>query len=87
MVPVNPQMIQHPTAIQMAFDPQGLKASMARGNNVYMGGLPYAPGAGRPRNAQLNFGNNANPAFAQALQNKLASYAQEAKLRQTQGGV
>jgi hypothetical protein len=88
MVPVDPQMIQHPTNMQMAFNPNGIQASMARGNNVYMGGLPYAPNAGRPRNATLNFGQaGSNPAFAQALQNKLASYSQQAQIRQQQGGV
>lgn len=80
------QMIQHPTALQQAFDPRGIQASMARGNNVYMGGLPYAPGAGRPRNPQINFGDMTNPAMQDALQRRMANYGKETRAREARGG-
>lgn len=35
--------------IQQLFDPKGPQGIMARGSNVYAGGLPGPPGAGRPR--------------------------------------
>ncbi len=79
------EMIQHPTDIQQAFDPNGIQASMARGNNVYMGGLPSAPGAGRPRNPTLVQGDATSPAMQQALQNRIANYRVETNKREARG--
>jgi len=79
---VDPKMIQSPTAMEQAFNPNGLQAAAARGSNVYMGGLPYAPGAGRPRNATLNFGDSSAPGFQAALQRRLQEYGNAAKDRQ-----
>jgi hypothetical protein len=71
------QDIQHPTAINAAFDPRGPAGIMARGPNVYMGGLPAAPGAGRPRNPTPAQGDMSSPAMQQAIQNRMRQYATE----------
>jgi len=83
---VDPQTIQHPTSIEQAFEPNGIRAAAARGTNVYMGGLPYAPGAGRPRNPQLNFGNGSDPQMQAALQRKIAQYGIETKQHEARKG-
>jgi hypothetical protein len=66
-----------PNAAMSAFDPRGAHGIAARGNNVYMGGLPSAPGAGRPRNPSPTMGDMSNPAMQDALQRKMQSYGVE----------
>lgn len=61
--------------LQKVFDPKGLKGILARGSNVYMGGSPSAPGAGRPRKPNIVFAQQMNPALLAAIERKLASYA------------
>ena len=56
------------------FDPKGLTGEMARGSNVYLGGLPAAPGAGRPRNAAPVMAQQMNPALLAAINQRLQSY-------------
>jgi len=56
------------------FDPKGLTGEMARGSNVYLGGLPAAPGAGRPRNAAPVMAQQMNPALIAAINQRLMGY-------------
>jgi len=80
---VDPQMIQHPTQMQQAFDPRGIQGALARGTNVYAGGLPAAPGAGRPRNAQISLGQGPlTPAMVEALQRRMQQYGTDSNNRQ-----
>jgi hypothetical protein len=60
-----------------AFDPRGAAGIAARGSNVYMGGLPAAPGAGRPRNPDPTFQDMNDPAMQDALQRKMQNYGRE----------
>jgi hypothetical protein len=92
--PQNPSMrsalelqrnIQHPTDMNAVFSPEGLQGTMARGNNVYLGGLPAAPGAGRPRNPTPNFGDMSSPAMQAALQRQIQSYGTETRAREARG--
>ena len=76
------QMIQHPADMQAVFSPNGLQGAMARGNNVYLGGLPNAPGAGRPPNPTPNFGNIADPAMQAAIQRRIQGRKAETDARQ-----
>src|SRR5580765_355033 len=62
---------------QSAFSPGGLKSQMAVGNNVYMGGLPNAPGAGRPRNPTPTFQDTGDPNMQAALQRRIQQYGVE----------
>jgi len=78
------KMIQNPSAMEMAFSPTGLRAAAARGANVYMGGLPFAPGAGRPRNPTLQFGDMSDPGAQAALQRRIQQYGVKAKQRGAQ---
>jgi hypothetical protein len=64
-----------PTASQKVFDPRGLTGEMARGSNVYLGGLPAAPGAGRPRKPAPVNAQQMNPALMAAINKRLAGYA------------
>lgn len=73
--------IQNPSAMGV-FEPNGLQARMARGDNVYLGGLPNAPGAGRPRNPTPNFGDISSPQMQAALQRRISAYGQETDARQ-----
>ena len=61
--------------MQKVFDPKGLTGEMARGANVYLGGLPSAPGAGRPRNAAPVMAQQMSPALLQAINQRLMGYA------------
>lgn len=76
------QTIQNPTNLMGVFTPNGIQARMARGDNVYMGGLPNAPGAGRPRNPTPNFGDISSPAMQAALERRIAAYGMETDARQ-----
>jgi len=60
--------------IQKVFDPNGLRDILARGSNVYLGGMPAAPGAGRPRKAQPVLAQQMSPALMEAINRRLASY-------------
>lgn len=73
--------IQNPSSMGV-FEPNALQARMARGDNVYLGGLPYAPGAGRPRNPTPNFGDISSPQMQAALQRRLQGYGQETNARE-----
>lgn len=61
--------------MQKMFDPKGLTGEMARGSNVYLGGLPSAPGAGRPRNPAPIMAQQMNPALLAAINQRLQGYA------------
>jgi hypothetical protein len=61
------------------FDPKGLTGQMARGSNVYLGGLPNAPGAGRPRNAQPVMAQQIDPALMAAINKRLMGYGNKGK--------
>jgi hypothetical protein len=63
------------SGMQKMFDPKGLTGEMARGSNVYLGGLPSAPGAGRPRNAAPVMAQQMNPALLAAINQRLQGYA------------
>jgi hypothetical protein len=68
--------LQGPTTkSQKVFDPRGLTGEMARGSNVYLGGLPAAPGAGRPRKPAPVKAQQMNPALMAAINKRLAGYA------------
>ena len=79
------QNIQNPNQMAGVFTPQGLQGTMARGTNVYLGGLPSAPGAGRPRNPTPNFGDMSSPAMQAALQRQIQSYSTETRAREARG--
>lgn len=53
------------------FSAKGLAGMYARGKNVYLGGLPSAPHAGRPRKPAPTFGQM-NPEMLAAIQRRLA---------------
>jgi hypothetical protein len=61
--------------MQKTFDPRGLTGEMARGSNVYLGGLPAAPGAGRPRNPHPVNAQQMSPALLAAINQRLMGYA------------
>jgi hypothetical protein len=61
--------------MQKVFDPRGLTGQLARGSNVYLGGLPSAPGAGRPRKPQPVNAQQMSPALLNAINQRLAGYA------------
>jgi hypothetical protein len=63
------------SGMQKMFDPKGLTGEMARGSNIYLGGLPSAPGAGRPRNAAPVMAQQMNPALLAAINQRLQGYA------------
>jgi hypothetical protein len=63
------------SSAQKVFDPKGLTGEMARGSNVYLGGLPAAPGAGRPRKPQPVNAQQMSPALLAAINQRLAGYA------------
>ena len=69
--------LQGPTGsnMQKVFDPKGLTGEFARGKNVYLGGLPAAPGAGRPRKPAPVNAQQMNPALMAAINQRLAGYA------------
>lgn len=60
--------------MQKVFDPKGLAGLLARGSNVYLGGMPSAPGAGRPRNPNIVHAQQMSPALLEAINRRLASY-------------
>ncbi len=60
------------------FDPKGLQGLLARGSNVYMGGLPNAPRAGRPRKAAPVMAQQISPAILEAINRRLMSYGNSA---------
>lgn len=64
-----------PTQSQRVFDPRGLTGEMARGSNVYLGGLPSAPGAGRPRKPAPVNAQQMSPALMAAINQRLMGYA------------
>jgi len=63
------------TESQKVFDPRGLTGEMARGSNVYLGGLPAAPGAGRPRKPAPVNAQQISPALMAAINKRLSGYA------------
>lgn len=72
-------MLSNPSHLESAFDPRGIKGSMARGDNVYMGGLPNAPGAGRPRNPTPTHADMSDPAMQGALQRRMQQYGEQSQ--------
>lgn len=60
--------------MQKVFDPKGLAGILARGNNIYLGGMPAAPGAGRPRKPAPNMAQQITPALMEAINRRLSSY-------------
>jgi hypothetical protein len=66
-----------------AFDPRGIQGIAARGDNVYMGGLPAAPGAGRPRNPTPTMADTGNPAMQEAIQRRMQNYGKETAQHKT----
>jgi hypothetical protein len=60
--------------MQKVFDPKGLTGQLARGSNVYLGGLPAAPGAGRPRNPAPVMDQQITPALMAAINKRLMGY-------------
>lgn len=60
--------------MQTLFDPKGLQGELARGSNVYAGGLPGPPGAGRPRKpTPVSTGGAAiDPGLMAAVQRRLS---------------
>jgi hypothetical protein len=67
--------------MQKVFDPKGLTGEMARGSNVYLGGLPSAPGAGRPRNPAPVMNQQMNPALMAAINQRLMGYGKSQSVR------
>lgn len=63
------------SSMQKVFDPRGLTGELARGSNVYLGGLPSAPGAGRPRKPAPVNAQQMNPALMAAINQRLMGYA------------
>lgn len=59
--------------ISTMFDPKGAQGAMARGKNVYAGGLMGPPGAGRPRKPNLVHTGGAAipPQMMEAIQRRL----------------
>lgn len=72
---MNLQMPNQGSNMQKTFDPKGLTGELARGANVYLGGLPAAPGAGRPRNPAPVMAQQMNPALLRAINQRLMGYA------------
>jgi hypothetical protein len=60
--------------LQQVFSPNGLRDILARGSNVYLGGMAAAPGAGRPRKAQPVLAQQMSPALLEAINRRLMSY-------------
>jgi hypothetical protein len=65
------------SSMQKVFDPKGLTGEMARGSNVYLGGLPNAPGAGRPRKPAPLMAQQMSPALLAAINQRLQGYARK----------
>lgn len=75
--PGGPPGLSGPSPEKGPFDPRGLEGIAARGANVYMGGLPSAPGAGRPRNPTPTFQDTGSPGMQGALQRRMQQYSVE----------
>lgn len=60
--------------ISSMMDPRGARGALARGRNVYAGGLMAPPGAGRPRKPNLvhSGGGPMPPMIMNAIQRRLS---------------